>query len=366
MPDFTKDFFKEFLNEQEYRAFLNLFEKKKPTNIDPNFIYRSIKDNTNLLLSHNRFKNIKALIYLAYARAGLYKHTVIPLPLISLEPFENFLKDLSFYDVYIKDIRKDLPVDKEFAVFIEAMFAQLKTLYVKEEATLPSYYRLIDEFFRNNPSIESYYKHNHLFVFYILSRSSFPFFKAYLTEEEFKIYSEKLKIFSRSNSVYFGADVLMRLEQSQKIDESSILYLRFLAYYRSGYYSCYLDQKSIDELYNKGYKYSHEVKNKYDQLKRSAKKRKIDFSLTYEDVEKLLSVKRCYYTGIRFKSSNSSKSRSIDRIDNKKGYEKGNVVACCKQLNLLKSNLIESDNSFTYKQLQSFMDKLGKKLFNDD
>lgn len=366
MLDFIKDFFREFLSNKEYEVFLQLFERKTSLNIDPYTIYKKVKPSPNSLIGPNKLRDINRLIYLAYARAGFYENPLVPLVLISLQPFENYLKGLFFYDRYIEDIRKDLPVDQPFPNFMEAMFCQLKKLYKDEIATLPPYYRLIDEFFRNNSDLESYYKHNHLFVFYILSRSSLPFFEKYLTEQEFKIYLENVRTFSKLNAVYFEAAVLSRLElnvKNKNVDETSIVYLRFLAYYRAGSYSRFLNIKSIHNIYNKSYLYSSQVIAKYNQLKQSAKSRNIKFSLTFEDVEKLLSVKRCYYTGIRFKPSGSLKARTIDRIDNKKGYEKGNVVACCRQINMLKSDLIEAENSFTYKQIKSFIDKLDKRLF---
>lgn len=103
---------------------------------------------------------------------------------------------------------------------------------------------------------------------------------------------------------------------------------------------------------------------KRQQLILSAKKRKIKFDLSKEDVEKLLTVKRCYYTGIRFKDSDKHRSRTIDRIDNSKGYEPGNVVACIARVNFIKNLLLEDDQALTLKQTVSFMSKLDKKLQN--
>jgi hypothetical protein len=53
---------------------------------------------------------------------------------------------------------------------------------------------------------------------------------------------------------------------------------------------------------------------------------------------------KCYYSGLEMHQPIKGKKRnmysaSIDRIDNKKGYIKGNVVWCCWFYNQAKSNL---------------------------
>ena len=97
------------------------------------------------------------------------------------------------------------------------------------------------------------------------------------------------------------------------------------------------------------------------QLLRSAKKRNLDFNLSDEDVEELLKRKTCYYTGARFTSS-SDYCRTVDRIDNKKGYVKGNVVACTHGANQLKNLLIEDNSNgkfmLTIPQLKKMVSKL--------
>lgn len=71
---------------------------------------------------------------------------------------------------------------------------------------------------------------------------------------------------------------------------------------------------------------------------KSAKKRNLDFNLTKGDIRKLLTRKTCYYTGEPLTDNN----RSVDRLDNRKGYVKGNVVACTVKANQLKEHLFES------------------------
>lgn len=74
---------------------------------------------------------------------------------------------------------------------------------------------------------------------------------------------------------------------------------------------------------------------KFLNLQESAKKRGILFDLSIQSIINLKRAKKCFYTGKALTSSN----RSIDRIDNKLGYIKGNVVACDREFNLRKGSL---------------------------
>jgi hypothetical protein len=80
------------------------------------------------------------------------------------------------------------------------------------------------------------------------------------------------------------------------------------------------------------------VKRKRTNLKRSSRSRGIDFDLSLEQVECLLLTDTCFYTGRKLNQDNFS----IDRKDCSIGYVDGNVVACCKQVNVLKSVLLEN------------------------
>ncbi|CAH1066773.1 Uncharacterised protein [Acinetobacter phage MD-2021a] len=69
-------------------------------------------------------------------------------------------------------------------------------------------------------------------------------------------------------------------------------------------------------------------------------KRGIEFSLSFADMKRLLSRKKCYYSGIEM-TMEGKHSLSLDRIDDKKGYEPSNVVACSSYVNGLKNELLE-------------------------
>lgn len=102
------------------------------------------------------------------------------------------------------------------------------------------------------------------------------------------------------------------------------------------------------------------VAKKYTQLLCSAKRRNKEFNLTLADVRKLLNRKTCAYTGVRFSSENL---RTIDRIDSKKGYVKGNVTAVTDKVNLIKNALLENQGSellIDIKKLRKFCDKMDE------
>lgn len=82
------------------------------------------------------------------------------------------------------------------------------------------------------------------------------------------------------------------------------------------------------------------IAGKLINLHQSAKDREIYFDLSFKKVKQLVCRKTCYFTGVVFDDKvNSSQSRSIDRIDNTKGYIDSNVVACTKEFNILKGEL---------------------------
>lgn len=87
--------------------------------------------------------------------------------------------------------------------------------------------------------------------------------------------------------------------------------------------------------------------NKYCQLKESARSRDLEFSLVLKDIKKLLTKKTCYYTGIPF--GVNQLRRTIDRIDNTKGYISGNVVACTYAANQFKEQVFESKVTASFK-----------------
>lgn len=80
---------------------------------------------------------------------------------------------------------------------------------------------------------------------------------------------------------------------------------------------------------------------KYLQTMRNARRRGLDFDLTFNDIKRLVSKTHCQYTGLPFNPHCDELKLTLDRRDNKKGYVKGNVVACLNKINCLKNELTE-------------------------
>lgn len=86
------------------------------------------------------------------------------------------------------------------------------------------------------------------------------------------------------------------------------------------------------------------------QYKNGAKKRKLEYKLTTEEFNKLTKG-NCHYCGSeplslqkgQGKTSGDYLHNGIDRKSSKIGYEKDNVVSCCKRCNFMKHALFEKD-----------------------
>ncbi len=89
------------------------------------------------------------------------------------------------------------------------------------------------------------------------------------------------------------------------------------------------------------------------QLQQSATHRNLSFDLTFQTVKRLLTVEKCFYTGVEFEEEGPL-SRSIDRVDTNEGYVEGNVVACTVDINGKKANLTNEEISLLYEQIQKF------------
>lgn len=76
-----------------------------------------------------------------------------------------------------------------------------------------------------------------------------------------------------------------------------------------------------------------------------AKNKNIEFNITREYIEFLLNKQnnKCIYSGIEFINDRKGLySLSIDRIDNNKGYIRGNIQLICSSVNSMKNNMEES------------------------
>lgn len=93
-----------------------------------------------------------------------------------------------------------------------------------------------------------------------------------------------------------------------------------------------------------------DVALKLTQLYHSARDRKLEFNLTYKTVKRLITNKKCFYTGVEFQPEGTL-SRSIDRVDTSRGYVEGNVVACTVDINGKKANLSIEEIELLYKSI---------------
>jgi hypothetical protein len=86
----------------------------------------------------------------------------------------------------------------------------------------------------------------------------------------------------------------------------------------------------------------------FANYQRSAKKRNIEFKLTKEQFLSLIE-RDCHYCNktpsqiINKVANGIIKYNGVDRVDNSKGYEIGNVVACCKICNRAKDVMSEDE-----------------------
>lgn len=108
----------------------------------------------------------------------------------------------------------------------------------------------------------------------------------------------------------------------------------------------------MDDLY---------IADRYIAKARSAADRGVEFTLSFTSFKNLMRAKRCYYTGVEFVSGKDSKiHRTIDRKDHSLGYVKGNVVACTKAANVLKSLIENPELGMTIGQAYDVVSKFKR------
>lgn len=92
------------------------------------------------------------------------------------------------------------------------------------------------------------------------------------------------------------------------------------------------------------------LRKKFKEYKKAAERADRKFELTLEEFKEITS-RNCAYCGSEPSASSMAKTNKeaikkytlyklngIDRIDSSKGYEKGNIVPCCRWCNIIKSN----------------------------
>lgn len=91
-----------------------------------------------------------------------------------------------------------------------------------------------------------------------------------------------------------------------------------------------------------------------------------EFSVTLPEVRRMLSSKFCAYTGMplthQYVGAKDTRYTdvTIDRIDNSKGYVKGNVKAVAHGINQLKSLTENTNNAVTINHIKKFGNTVQK------
>ena len=93
----------------------------------------------------------------------------------------------------------------------------------------------------------------------------------------------------------------------------------------------------------------------------SSAKRGLDFDLSLSDFKRIVSRKRCFYTGEHLvKVNGKTNTFTLDRIDNTIGYTKENTVPCAQWVNELKSKLFEDKTSSLFTNKRTLAKILSK------
>jgi len=85
-----------------------------------------------------------------------------------------------------------------------------------------------------------------------------------------------------------------------------------------------------------------------------ARAKGIKFSLNFYEYKRLVTAKKCRYTGIDLTHTASNTGAkiptyvTIDRIENSIGYVTGNVVPCCHAYNSFKAMIENPNNIITF------------------
>ena len=145
------------------------------------------------------------------------------------------------------------------------------------------------------------------------------------------------------------------------LEESKFIYLK-----PNNKYSVNSNFENIEESFSDKVKEDLSICAKYTQMYNSAVNRGLTFDLSLYDIKKLLKRKYCAYTGIELTNNgqtNCRTQRTIERIDSKKGYVKGNVIAVSFVANQLKNIILEDTTSKYFldsKEFKQFIKNVEK------
>jgi hypothetical protein len=98
-------------------------------------------------------------------------------------------------------------------------------------------------------------------------------------------------------------------------------------------------------------RYGTSIKGRYRHGQKKAKKRGIAWDLSFAEYEWLMERNNCYYCSGPLTLYGSN----LDRLNNNKGYNTENAVACCGFCNQIKGATISKDEMRAIAQLIRFM-----------
>lgn len=96
-------------------------------------------------------------------------------------------------------------------------------------------------------------------------------------------------------------------------------------------------KKEIDHAYNTS------LRGRFNTTKGNAKRRNKIFTLTFEEFCKEIAAP-CYYCNNQL-GEKSTMGSGLDRLDNTKGYELGNVRSCCGSCNQIKGEILTPEET---------------------
>jgi hypothetical protein len=93
--------------------------------------------------------------------------------------------------------------------------------------------------------------------------------------------------------------------------------------------------------WHNGYARSHNrtLKGRYHYMRGRAKEREIACTLSFEEYCSCVNGQLCYYCNGALEEAGVG----LDRIDSSRGYELGNVRACCRKCNVAKNDMTEQE-----------------------
>lgn len=106
------------------------------------------------------------------------------------------------------------------------------------------------------------------------------------------------------------------------------------------------------------------IARRYISKLANARKANIEFTLPLMSFSNILKTKKCQYTGIlltlpRANAPIRGTDLTLERVDNSKGYIKGNVVAVCHEANNIKSLVENTDSVLSVNDLIKMFTKIN-------